>query len=132
MSERRERPALGWPAEVAAVECCDLVTVGRRTGRLREIEIWFGVVGDELCLISGNGDRADWYRNLIADSQVTVKVAGVGVSGVARAVSDPFERRRIGDVMRAKYVWGGDASIGLTYDDWCYLVPAVAIAIRSR
>jgi hypothetical protein len=29
--------------------------------------------------------------------------------------------------MGAKYVWGGDPDIGLTYQAWCYEVPAVAI-----
>ena len=34
---------------------------------------------------------------------------------------------RVGDLMGAKYVWGGDPAIGLTYDAWCYDVPAVAV-----
>ena len=42
-------------------------------------------------------------------------------------VTDADERRRVGDVMGAKYVWDGDASIGLTYAAWCYDVPAAAI-----
>jgi hypothetical protein len=29
--------------------------------------------------------------------------------------------------MGAKYQWGGDPSIGLAYDAWCYEVPAIAI-----
>ena len=32
--------------------------------------------------------------------------------------------------MGAKYVWGGDPAIGLTYEAWCYEVPAVAIEFR--
>ena len=31
--------------------------------------------------------------------------------------------------MGAKYVWGGDPGIGLTYEAWCYEVPAVAIEL---
>jgi deazaflavin-dependent oxidoreductase (nitroreductase family) len=123
------------PDELAAfadIECCDITTVGRRTGSAHEIEIWFGVVGDELCLISGNGDTADWYRNLLAEPRVQVRVDSIALPGIARAVADPLERRRIGDVMRAKYVWDGDASIGLTYDAWCYDVPAVSIAFETR
>ena len=34
--------------------------------------------------------------------------------------------------MGAKYVWGGDPSIGLTYDAWCYDVPAIAIEFPAR
>ena len=119
-----------WLASVADIECCHLTTVGRRTGRHHEIEIWFGAVDGELCLISGNGPNADWYRNLLAEPHVEVQIGDATVTGTARAVSDPVERRRIGDIMGAKYVWGGDPSIGLTYVAWCYDVPAASITVR--
>jgi deazaflavin-dependent oxidoreductase (nitroreductase family) len=120
-------------AEHANDDCCDLVTTGRRTGRPHEVEIWFGVVsgahGEELALISGNGPTADWYRNLVADPQVRVRLGDAWYDGTARVVADAGERRRVGDVMGAKYVWGGDPSIGLTYDAWCYDVPAVLVRL---
>ena len=57
-----------WLAEHAAeVECCYLTTTGRRSGQPHEIEIWFGVIGASLYLISGNGPTAHWYLNLVAD-----------------------------------------------------------------
>jgi deazaflavin-dependent oxidoreductase (nitroreductase family) len=117
----------------AADDVCDLVTTGRRSGRPHEVEIWFGVVtgssGDELALISGNGPTADWYRNLLADPHVRVRLGDAWYDGTARDVTDPEERRRVGDVMGAKYVWGGDPSIGLTYDAWCYEVPAALVRL---
>jgi deazaflavin-dependent oxidoreductase (nitroreductase family) len=118
-----------WLAAVADVECCDLTTVGRRTGRAHVIEIWFGVVHGEICLISGNGPTADWFRNLLAEPRVEVRIDSVVVTGRARPVVDPADRRLVGEVMRAKYVWGGDPSIGLTYDAWCDEVPAAFVAI---
>ena len=123
---------MAWPDDadgIADVECCDLTTVGRCSGRPHEIEIWFGVVDGALCLISGNGPGADWYRNLTAEPAVTVSVGGVARPAVARPVTDAGERRRIGDVMGAKYVWGGDPAIGLTYEAWCYDVPAVVVEL---
>ncbi|NNE11090.1 MAG: nitroreductase family deazaflavin-dependent oxidoreductase [Ilumatobacter sp.] len=118
---------MSWLDEHADDECCDVVTTGRVSGRPHEIEIWFGVMDDAMYLISGNGPTADWYRNMLADPEVTVKLAGEQHVGRARDVTDPTERRRGGDVMGAKYVWGGDPSIGLTYEAWCYDVPAIAI-----
>src|SRR5215218_3641156 len=102
-----------WLAQAVDVECVDLVTTGRNTGRRHEIEIWFGVVDDTLYVISGNGERADWFRNLQAHPAVTVKLDGEVHPGVARVVTDPDERERVGDVMGGKYVWGGDPAIGL-------------------
>jgi deazaflavin-dependent oxidoreductase (nitroreductase family) len=114
------------------VECCDITTTGRRTKLPRDTEIWFGVDGATMYLISGNGETADWFRNLNADPAVGVRIRDDVRAGVARVVTDPDERRRVGDLMGAKYVWGGDASIGLTYDAWCYDVPAVAIEFPSQ
>lgn len=109
-------------------ECIDLVTRGRTSGRDHRVEIWFGVVDDRLCLLSGNGPGADWFRNAIADTTVSVIVDDHEFRGRADVVSDPDFRRRIGEVMRAKYPWDGDASIGLTFDAWCNDVPALAIS----
>lgn len=120
-------PASEWLAANAEVECCYLTTTGRRSGRPHEIEIWFGVDAATLYLISGNGPGADWYRNLVADPTVLVRIEGETRAGRARAVADPAERRRVGDLMGAKYVWDGDPSISLSYEAWCYDVPAVAV-----
>ena len=116
-----------WITTHADEACCDIVTVGRRTGAPHEIEIWFGVLGRAMYLISGNGPTADWYRNMLAEPSVVVKLVGREFTGSARDVTDAAERRRCGDLMGGKYVWDGDPSIGLTYQAWCYDVPAIAI-----
>ena len=108
-------------------DCCDVTTIGRRTGNPHRIEIWFGVIDDTMYLVSGNGAGADWYRNALAHPGVTVDLGGHTFSAVATAVTDPEERRRAGDVMAAKYPWDGDASIGLTRQAW-YEVPVLAIS----
>ncbi len=123
---------MSWLEPYADVECCYVTTTGRRTGQRHEIEIWFGLIDDTMYLISGNGPTADWFRNLQVDPIVTVRVGDVRRQGRARVVTDEDERRRVGDVMGAKYVWGGDPSIGLTYSSWCYDVPAAAIEFPGR
>jgi deazaflavin-dependent oxidoreductase (nitroreductase family) len=122
---------MGWLAEYVDVECCYVTTTGRRTGRRHEIEIWFGAIDDTMYLVSGNGTTADWFRNMQAHPDVTVRIDDERRAGFARVVVDPDERQRVGDVMGVKYVWGGDADIGLTYESWCYEVPAVAIEFRE-
>jgi len=120
---------MNWLVEHADLDCCDIVTIGRRTGKPHVIEIWFGVMDGAIYLISGNGPTADWYLNMLADPAVTIRLGGREFTGRASAVTDLDERRRCGDLMGAKYVWEGDPDIGLTYQAWCYKVPAVAIDV---
>jgi deazaflavin-dependent oxidoreductase (nitroreductase family) len=122
---------VSWLDEHVDVECCDIVTTGRRSGRSHEIEIWFGAMGGAIYLISGNGPTADWYMNMLATPEVTVKLASEQRVGRARDITDPAERRRCGDLMGAKYVWDGDPDIGLTYEAWCYDVPAVVVEFAA-
>ena len=83
-----------WLGQHANVECCDVTTVGRRSGNTHEIEIWFGVIDATMYLISGNGPTADWYRNALANPRVSVRLSGEIHVGVARDVADADERRR--------------------------------------
>jgi deazaflavin-dependent oxidoreductase (nitroreductase family) len=118
---------MSWLAPYADVENCYLTTIGRRSGNAHEIEIWFGVDGDTLYLISGNGPGADWFRNAQVTPAVTVRIERETWQGTAREVADPAERRRMGEMMGAKYPWDGDASIGLTFAMWCFEVPMLAV-----
>ena len=129
LNESMDPSLASWLAERAEVECCDIVTVGRVSGREHRIEIWFGVIGSTLYLASGNGPGADWYRNALAAGTVEVHLDGRRLVGRARDVADPAERRRVGELMGAKYHWDGDPSIGLTRDAWCFDVPALAIEL---
>lgn len=119
---------MSWLAAHADVENCYVTTKGRRTGNPHEIEIWFGVVDNTLYLISGNGAKADWFRNALANPDVTVRIENETHTGEARPVTDVQERRSVGELMGKKYPWNGDASIGLTFEMWCFEVPLLAIS----
>jgi deazaflavin-dependent oxidoreductase (nitroreductase family) len=118
---------VSWLAPFTEVECCDIVTVGRKSGQPRKTELWFGVVGDTLILVSGT-EHSDWRENLILNTSVEVHMEGDVRVGRARMVTDADERRAFGEVMAAKYDWDGNPSIGLTRYAWCYEVPVVAIS----
>ena len=59
---------------LGAEDYCYLTTTGRVTGEPREIEIWFGLEGATLYMLSGGRDRSDWVRNLLAHPEVTVRI----------------------------------------------------------
>ena len=110
-------------------DCCMFTTTGRKTGNPHRIEIWFGAGegGDTAYLISGNGPGAHWFMNALANPTCTIELGDVAHVVTASEVTDPDERRRIGELMGEKYPWDGDPSIGLTRQKWCFEVPLLAL-----
>jgi deazaflavin-dependent oxidoreductase (nitroreductase family) len=91
---------------------CYLTTTGRRSGQPREIEIWFGLDGDTLYMLSGGRDRSDWVKNLKAESRVSVRIAGQLMDGRARIVVEPEEDEKARALLVNKYGprYSGDLS----------------------
>lgn len=118
-----------FPESYAHRTVCRLVTTGRSSGRLHDIEIWFGVADDRMYFISGNGPGADWYRNALVAGTAEVRFDDRAWTAVAHDVADPDERRLVGTIMGAKYGgWGGDPSIGLTEHAWTWEVPVLGLS----
>jgi deazaflavin-dependent oxidoreductase (nitroreductase family) len=86
-----------------------LTTTGRRSGRPRQIEIWFTRDGDRYYLVAEHGRRAQWVQNLGGDPAVRVRVGSKRFRGTARVVDHRAERALVAAVRRrseAKYGWG--------------------------
>jgi deazaflavin-dependent oxidoreductase (nitroreductase family) len=90
-------------SRLARTEYCYVTTTGRVTGRPHEIEIWFGVGGASLYLLSGGGEASDWVKNLRARPQVTVRIGKQTFTGAARFVSDEQEEAMARRLLAAKY-----------------------------
>ena len=112
---------------LASEQFCYLTTLGRRSGFRREIEIWFGLDGRTLYMLSGGRDRSDWVRNILADPKVTVRIGDSEFDGQGRVVEaatgeDALARR----LLLAKYSssYSGDLS------DWGRTALPVAIGLQ--
>ncbi len=97
---------------LAAESYCYLTTTGRVSGQPREIEIWFGLDGDTLYMLSGGRERSDWVKNLIREPRVTLRIADRAFAGRARIVSSPEEDGHARRLVFDKYApgYGGDLS----------------------
>jgi deazaflavin-dependent oxidoreductase (nitroreductase family) len=85
-----------------------LVTRGRKSGRAREIEIWF-THHDGRFYVIAEYSISHWVQNLRAHSQVQVKVAGKTFPAQARILSPEGEAelyRAVQELSRKKYGWG--------------------------
>jgi deazaflavin-dependent oxidoreductase (nitroreductase family) len=97
---------------LASESYCYLTTTGRVSGEPREIEIWFGLDGDILYMLSGGRDRSDWVKNLIQEPEVRVRLGDRIFEGRARIVSRGEEDARARHLLLEKYSpgYGGDLS----------------------
>lgn len=78
-------------SDLAGTDYCYLTTTGRTSGEPREIEIWFGLVGTTLYMLSGGRDKSHWVRNLKKTPAVRVRIGEQTFAGVARIVASDTE-----------------------------------------
>ncbi len=113
-------------SRLAKREYCYVTTTGRVSGRLHEIEIWFGVHEQAIYLLSGGGDTSDWVKNLRANPSVTVRTARHKLKGQARIVSDAQEDAMARRLLAAKYQSWRE---GRRMSEWARTALPVAIDI---
>ena len=112
---------------LAGESFCYITTTGRVTGRPHEIEIWFGMNGWTIYMLSGGGDRSDWVRNIMKTPGVSVRIGGREFSGTGRVVTDPAEDALARRLLLEKYspTYSGDLT------DWGRTALPVAIDLET-
>lgn len=76
-----------------------LTTSGRRTGRRRVTPLQYERVDGMYVVASARGERADWYRNVVAHPQVEVRIGSSRLQGVAEPSTDSA---RIADFLQLR------------------------------
>ena len=94
-----------------------LNTTGHKTGRPREIEIWF----TERCghyYVIAEHDTSHWLQNLRASPDVRVRVGADSFAARARILTPDQDRdllRAVQQLSRAKYGWGDGTVVELSH-----------------
>ncbi|MFH1140658.1 MAG: nitroreductase/quinone reductase family protein [Chloroflexota bacterium] len=99
-----------YEAALQAARELTLVTKGRRSGRPRQVELWFAYEAGNvyfLASVDASGRAMNWYRNLQANPEATLQVNGRAVRVLNQTVEDAEAlKRQVWDLFLAKY--GGD------------------------
>lgn len=91
---------------LGAEDYCYLTTIGRVSGEPREIEIWFGLSGTTIYILSQGRDRSNWVRNLMRTPEVRVRIGDHKFEGTARIVDDGDEDAMARQLLLDKYIAG--------------------------
>lgn len=116
-------------AQLSKEDYCYLTTKGRKTGKPHEIEIWFGVQENSIYLLSGGGDASHWVKNLLADPNVTVRIAAHNFTGIARIVNEEKEEMMARHMLTGKYQSWQE---GQTMSDWGRTAWVVGIELKLK
>lgn len=94
-----------WGARLAHNDMLLLTTTGRRSGRPHTVPLLFLREGQGLVVVASYGGRhhhPDWYRNLLADPQASVRI-GADRFPVTARTSGGGERHRLWALVTAAY-----------------------------
>jgi deazaflavin-dependent oxidoreductase (nitroreductase family) len=82
-----------------------LTSWGRKSRTPRHTMLSYVLVGEKVYVCSGWGAKSDWYKNIMADPDVTLQVGRKVYSARSRQVQDVDEFRQIAQDM---FTTGGD------------------------
>src|SRR5213075_3014679 len=86
-----------------------LTTIGRITGKPREIEIWFVESSGKLYILAEHFHKAQWVKNIEREPRVRVRVGAKEFDGLARVVDakrDAATWETAQRLSNEKYGWG--------------------------
>jgi deazaflavin-dependent oxidoreductase (nitroreductase family) len=66
-----------------------LTTTGRKSGLARVTPLQYEEIDGKIVIASARGTKADWYRNILMDPIVTIRVKSREFKGLAEPVEDP-------------------------------------------
>ena len=73
-----------------------LTTTGRKSGLPRVTPLQYEEIDGGIVIASARGTKADWYRNIVANPKVNIRVKSSQFEGAAEPVTDP---QRIADFL---------------------------------
>jgi len=114
------------PDELPLTGTCDVSTIGRRSGTVRRIEIWYGVIDGQIVLTGTPGSRS-WLANLRDHPEAVLHLRDPSrdVAVVAREVTDPARRSRVAEEASRLQPWYADQPYSI--DDWVADSPMVVL-----
>ncbi len=80
-----------------------LTTTGRRSGLPRRTALTFQPLDGRYLVLAGMGTRSDWYRNLLAQPRVEVRIGARRFAARAEPVLEPARRRMLAPGIAAQW-----------------------------
>lgn len=76
---------------------------GRHTGKTYTTPVWFVHDGEKIFLLPVNGSDTNWYKNILADPNMTLTVGGKSINVKAKPTNEKDRVKETIDMFKAKY-----------------------------
>lgn len=94
-----------------------VTTIGWKSGRSHEIEIWYVEHAGRYYIVAEKRDRTHWVQNIRRNPAVTLRLetwSGAGTGRVVDPDAEPELAAVVGGLMDAKYNWSDGLIVELT------------------
>ncbi len=77
--------------------------IGRKSGQLISIPVWFVLEGQKLYLLPVKGSQTQWYKNVLQNPSIRIDARGVGEEFRAAPANDAKAVKSVVEKFRGKY-----------------------------
>jgi hypothetical protein len=114
------------PRELPLTGTCDVSTIGRHSGGVRRIEIWYVIIDGQIVLTGTPGPRS-WLANMRHQPEAVLHLRDPvrDLAVVAREVADQAQRRQVAEEARRLQSWYADQPYSI--DEWVADSPMVVL-----
>jgi deazaflavin-dependent oxidoreductase (nitroreductase family) len=77
--------------------------IGRKSGKIISIPIWFVLEGERLYLLPVQGSETQWYRNMLKNPSIRIDARGVEAEFRAKPITDAEKVKSVVEKFREKY-----------------------------
>jgi len=104
-----------------------LTTLGRKTGKPHEVELWFAFGGGKLYL-SHEGEHTDWMKNLAKNEKVSARIGSLKLDASAKILKKGRSMDTGTKALYEKYYQPAKKEV---IDDWFSLSTVVELTPES-
>jgi deazaflavin-dependent oxidoreductase (nitroreductase family) len=114
------------PHELPLTGTCDVSTIGRRSGAVRRVEIWYVIVDGQIVLTGTPGPRS-WLANLRLHPEAVLHLRDPSrdLAVLGREVTDHERRRHVAEEAGRLQPWYAEQPYSI--DDWVADSPMVVL-----
>lgn len=76
---------------------------GRKSGKDIPRPVWFAYEGNTLYLLPVQGSDTNWYKNMLAGSNLYISVNGVKVPATGKPITDSNDVKEVVSKFKSKY-----------------------------